>query len=211
MPSRRNKRKNAYALSKLRSRLYKGVAATTLIYVVLSIVRFHGEFSYLPYILAIIWAVSLLCYTSLKEVLRWNDVGETDVYHGELWASVVVAGAAWMIIWNVVRAWIFNLPTIAFPEDYEAVTIETIVLYTLSIISSFLYKYKNAIGQPMRQQVRGKSSRSKHHVAAKNTFPGAEPASVQAMPAKSVQNPDVQIVLTKSPPPDEKNDQKGQS
>ncbi|GEM_PF-3733315 len=208
MSLRRDKRKNAYALSReLRRRLYKGVAFATLAYVALSLVRFHGRFPYLPYELAIIWAVSLLCYASLKEVFRWNDVGDEEVYHGELWAGLVLAGAAWMIAWNIGRSWIFNLPANPFPEDYGAATAETIVLYTLSIISSFLYKYKRTTRQPVRQKTHVKIIRhgQKPLAAVKNGFTGAEPVFTPTTTGKPAQNPNVEVVLTKAPAPDDKN------
>lgn len=162
MTTWRYKRKNAYALSRqLRRRFYKGAAIATLLYVILSLVKFHGQLSYLPYELAIIWAVFLLCYSSLKEVLRWNGVDDAKAFHGETWVALVIIGALWMILWNIGRVWIFHLTQIPFPEDYEAATVETIVLYTLSVTSSFLYKsrYREPEKQKLlRQKTRGGES-----------------------------------------------------
>ena len=156
MPSRQHRRKSPDDLgAKLKRRFYKGAAIATAAYVTLSLIRFHGEYSYLPYALAVIWAVFLLCYTTFKEVIRWSDVGdEEEVYHGEFWAGLVVAGMGWMIGWNIVREWAFHAPSLPLPEDYQAATIETIVLYTLSVISSLLYKHK-AIEQSDRENSHG--------------------------------------------------------
>lgn len=155
MPLKPNRRKHPYTLNKqLRRRFYNGAAIATLVYVLLSLVRFHGQFSYLPYVLAVIWAVFLLCYTTIKEAVRWSDIDDPETYRGELWAGIVIAGAAWMILWNIVRAWIFHLQTIPFPDDYQAAVIETIVLYTLSVISSLIYKYKNKTAKATHRKKR---------------------------------------------------------
>src|SRR3989344_4030795 len=129
MPSRKSNREKAEILSRrLKRRFYKGAAAATLIYVALSLLRFPGEIPYLPYMLAVVWAVFILCYTTFKEVLKWNDLNdkESEAYHGEFWASVILAGAGWMIMWNIVREWVFNVQSHPFPEDYQAVVVETI-------------------------------------------------------------------------------------
>lgn len=191
MPLRRYKRKSAYALSgQWRLRFYKGAAFATLAYVVLSLIKFHGQLSYLDYELAVIWAVSLLCYTSFKEVLRWNDVNDTNAYNGELWAGIVVGGALWMIIWNIVRAWAFNLPRMPLPTDYIAATAETIVLYTISVISSFLYKNKKLTKQTARQKTHVKAVHQEQKPFQK--------AGVQPAAAEPAQNPEVKVVLTKA-------------
>src|SRR5579862_8608645 len=107
---RRNKRKSRSELTqRLKRRFYKGAATATLIYVILSLIKFHGQFQYLPYELTVTWAVFLLCYTTLKEVLRWNDVNDEEIYHGELWAGLLLAGATWMLVWNLVRTWSLHL------------------------------------------------------------------------------------------------------
>ncbi|MEK9179824.1 MAG: hypothetical protein AAB897_00190 [Patescibacteria group bacterium] len=164
MPLRQNKRNNrAHELSKrLRRRFYKGAAVATLAYVTLSLVSFHGELENLPFILAVIWAVFILCYTTFKEVLRWSDAGEEEIYHGEFWASLVIAGAAWMIAWNIGRAWFFHLAPLHFPEDYQAAAVETIALYTLSTISSFLYKYQKLRNLDARERSRARLLRLRH-------------------------------------------------
>ncbi len=197
MPVKRYRRKNASALSTaLRRRFYKGAAVATLAYVVLSLISFHGQFSPLPYELAVIWAVFLLCYTTLKEMLRWNDFDDEEVYHGELWAGLVLTGAIWMIGWNIVRAWILHLPRIPFPSDYEGAAIETIVLYTLSIISSYLHRYRRSSGKFIHQ----KSRRSAHSQPKSTTQEKNEPIT-----ADPVQNPEIQAVLTKASAFDDKN------
>lgn len=197
MPIRRNKRANAYAADgQLRKRLYKGAAIATLGYVGLSLVSFYGQFPHFPYALSVIWAVSLICYTSLKEIFRWNDAEDTGVYHGELWAGIVLAGALWMILWNVGREWIFHMPSIPFPGDYTGATLETIVLYTLSVVSAFLHKSKKHSLQQARKKTRGKKRRVlKSSAIAKNGLVGTE----------SVQNSNPQAVLTKAETLDNKN------
>lgn len=187
----RHKRKTADARSRaLRRRFYQGAAAATVAYVALSLVKFHGEFEYLSYELAVIWAVFLLCYTTFREVVRWNE-SDTQSYRGELWAALVVGAAYWMIIWNIMRAWVFHLPTLPFPAEYGAATIETIVLYTLSAISSFLYKRKAAIKRAVRHYKsypRVVSAKSKRLVAAAESA-HAEPspdAEVKAVLASAV-------------------------
>ncbi|HUZ92447.1 MAG TPA: hypothetical protein VNG29_00415 [Candidatus Paceibacterota bacterium] len=208
MPARRNKRNDAYALSRqLRRRLYNGVAVATLAYVVLSLIRFHGQFPYLSYELAIIWAIFLLCYATIKEVLRWSGEHEEETYHSELWAIIVLAGAAWMIGWNILRTWFLHLPSIPFPEDYEAAVIETMVLYTLSIISSSLYN-------------KGAARRPRHHLARHGKSIGSEIKTVAAEVENGIRNEvkavtaaentlanretagrpdDVRVMLTKAP------------
>ncbi|MDO8504756.1 MAG: hypothetical protein Q7S36_02785 [Candidatus Liptonbacteria bacterium] len=204
MYSRRKKRKTAYAVNKrLRRKLYYGAAIATSVYVVLSLIRFHGEFAYLPYVLALIWAVFLLCYTTIKEVFRWNDAEDKEIYHGELWAGLVLAGAAWMIIWNLARAWIFHQPSIPFPEDYAGATVETIVIYTLSIISSFAHKYKTGSAQFMR--------RRKHRKPVRRALAPSAPDKSGLMNTNQAQNPEVEVVLTKTGAPDGKNSSKSQN
>src|SRR3989344_2142042 len=157
MKKQHYKRKTPNDFSKrLKRRFYKIAAITTLVYVTLSLVKFHGELDYLPQELAIIWAVFLLCYTSFKEMLRWNNIEDTTTYRGGLWAALVMGGAIWMISWNIVRVWAFKLSSLHFPGDYQAATIETIVLYTLSIVSASLYKYHKAKRYPARQKMRGR-------------------------------------------------------
>jgi hypothetical protein len=187
---RRNKRKNADALSKqLRRRFYKGAAIATTAYVVLSLIKFHGQLSDLPSQLAIIWAVFLVCYTTFKEVLRWNDVGDVDIYHGELWAGVVLAGAAWMITWNIVRSWVFNLEKIPFPSDYESAVIETIVIYVLSIGSSFLHKYR---------RVEGRSHQKTHARIAQREMKPFVAATGDLVKADAARDSKVKAVLAKT-------------
>ncbi|OGY99112.1 MAG: hypothetical protein A2945_05345 [Candidatus Liptonbacteria bacterium RIFCSPLOWO2_01_FULL_52_25] len=185
------KHKTPNDLSKrLKRRFYKIAAITTLVYVTLSLIKFHGELSYLPNELAITWAVFLLCYTSFKELLRWNNIEDAATYRGGLWAALVLGGGIWMIAWNIVRAWAFNLPSFPFPAEYQAVTIETIVLYTLSLISASLYKYRKGERYTMRQKARGRAMRQ-----AKKDVVSAAPA----------QNTEIQAVLTKTTALDDKN------
>ncbi len=193
MPSRQNKQNKAYVLSKkLRRRFYRGAAVTTLAYVGLSLVSFHGEFSYFPYALAIIWAVFLFCYTSFKEALRWNNASDDEIYHGELWAALLLAGATWMIVWNIVRVWIFRLPSLHFPDDYQAAVLETIVLYTLSVLSSFLYKNRKLKEQSAKKRA---YTRAVHREASAIAVAAAKKQAEEIKPA---QNQDLNVVLTKT-------------
>ncbi len=194
--SGRHKRETADARSRLwRRRFYDGAAIATVLYVVLSIITFHGHLTYLPYELSLTWAVFLLCYTSFKEVLRWNNLNDTEPYRGEMWAGLVLAGALWMIAWNIGREWIFHLPHLPFPMDYEAATIETIVLYTLSIMSSIIYKRRN-----FRQGV--------HHRARNKVIHGEEkvltlgPSRTTSKPSE---NSEPKAVLTKAEKQSEEN------
>lgn len=193
MPSKRYKRKSAYALSRqLRRRFYIAAAIATTGYVLLSLVKFHAQVSYLSQELAIIWAISLLCYASFREVLRWNDVDDRK-HRGEIWAGLVLVGAIWMVIWNIFRAWILHLPAIPFPGDYVAATGETIVLYTLSTLSSFLYERRESALRRRRKTTRKKL---KLAVVIKNETV-----------TKKAEIPEVGIVLTKSPAAEEKDNQ----
>lgn len=203
MSSRQHRRKNADTPSRqLRRRFYKGAAIATVSYVALSLVRFHGEYSYLPYALAVIWAVFLLCYTSFKEVLRWSDAGdEEEVYHGEFWAGLVVGGMAWMIAWNIIREWAFRAPSLPLPEDYQAATIETIVLYTLSTISSLLYKHGVEKRRSGRQRTRARMVRVVSNSPAETRN--------EPMVVKPTKNQDVEIILVKDSKPDTKNFEQG--
>lgn len=200
MPSRRYKRKSAHDLSKqLRRKFYRVAAIATLVYVALSLVGFHAGL-YVPQILGIMWAVFLLSYTSFKEAIRWNNAGDEEVYRGELWAGLVLTGAVWMIGWNIGRTWFFNLPSVALPDDYEAAVIETIVLYTLSVISSFLYKYRKLKKGAVHQKILGKKARRipsipKPAITAEKKLSGVEPA----------QNPNIEVVLTKAPTPEKED------
>src|SRR6266481_5758815 len=193
MVQRRHKRKNAYARThELKLRFYKGAAIATSIYVVLSLIKFHGQYTYLPYELAVTWAVFLFCYATFKEVLRWNDGSEEETYYGELWMMILLSGAAWILVWNLVRVWVFSLPSIPFPEDYEAATLETIILYTLSVISSFLYKYNKAVGRHPRRRPRARTSR-----ADKNQVPLPVVAMAKAeTSAPQPPNQNMEVVLT---------------
>lgn len=199
MQSKRYKRKTAYALSRqLRRRFYIGAAIATSTYVLLSLVKFHAQVTYLANELAIIWAVSLLCYTSLREILRWNAIDERE-HRGEIWAAVVVAGALWMMAWNMFRTWILHLSAYPFPEDYLGATAETIVLYTISVLSSFLYKYKKRrAGQHAHKRMHGK---------AEVVISKSAPATKSEQAEKPVKVPEVSMVLTKSPPSEEKENQ----
>ena len=198
MPLRHHKRKNTYDLRKrLKRRFYKVAAIATLVYVTLSLIKFHAELHYLPHELGLTWAVFLLCYTSFKELLRWNDVEDTETYRGGLWAALVIGGAIWMIGWNIVRVWAFRLPMLPFPDDYQAATIETIVIYTLSLISSFLYKHKQEQRNGMRQRVRAKT-------AYRERTRGASQKN-DAASARSIPSPQVEVVLTEASTLDNKN------
>lgn len=140
----RQRKLTADARSKqLRRRLYAGAAIATFAYAALSIVNFLLQLTSLPYELAVVWAVVIICYATFREALRWNDIDDSN-YPGEFWAGFVVAGGIFMIAWNIGREWFFRLPYFAFPQDYEAAMIETIVLYTLSGISSFIYTRKRS-------------------------------------------------------------------
>lgn len=200
MPFKRYKRKSADALSRqLRRRFYIGSAIATCTYVALSIIKFYARVSYLAQELAIIWSVFLLCYTSFREVLRWNNVNDAEKHHGEIWVGIVLAGGAWMFLWNIGRSWFFRLPTVPFPEDYVVAIAETLVLYTLSSISSFLYRYKHKKSRAHRQA--GASNiRNKHADAKEKTS-----IAVQAVPAAEIApNSEPETVLTVSPPPEAK-------
>src|SRR6266478_3265080 len=106
--SGRHKKLTADARSKqLRRRLYTGAAITTLAYVALSIVNFLFQLTSIPYELAIIWAVVIICYATFREALRWNNIDDSN-YPGEYWAGLIVVGAAFMIAWNIGRQWIYN-------------------------------------------------------------------------------------------------------
>jgi hypothetical protein len=193
MPFLQRKRKTTYDSNKnLKRRFYKGAAIATLVYVTLSLIKFHGQFPYFPYELTTTWAVFLLCYTSFKEMLRWNDIDDGETYHGGLWTLLVLGGAIWMITWDVIRTLGFHLPSIPFPDDYQAATIEAIVLYTLSIISSLVYKQNKAKRHALRQQkTRVKTVRQKQapSIAAKNDV---------AADMRPAQNSEIQAVLTKA-------------
>jgi hypothetical protein len=196
-PLRQQSRKDADALRiRLKRRFYKGAAIATISYVALSLIKFHGQYSDLPSELAIIWAVFLLCYTTTKEIFRWSDVGDTEIYHGELWMGVLLAGAAWMIAWNIGRIWIYHLPRIPFPSDYESATIETIVLYTLSIASSYLYKYRRHPRYTHPRAHRAAHPEPIPVVAIKKDLASAQPAQ---------DSDNVEVILTNAPASDKEN------
>src|SRR3989344_4785187 len=179
MKKQHYKRKTPNDFSKrLKRRFYRIAAITTLVYVTLSLIKFHGELDYLPHELAITWAVFLLCYTSFKELLRWNDIEDATTYRGGLWAALVMGGAIWMISWNIIRVWALNLPSLHFPGEYQAATIETIVLYTLSIVSASLYKYKKTIRYPVRHKARGKFARQEQKAISSPLAQGQEMQAV---------------------------------
>lgn len=181
----------------LRRRLYKGAAIATLVYVALSIINFLLQFNALPYELAIIWAVVVICYATFREALRWNNLDDTN-YPGEFWAGLVVAGAIFMIAWNIGRGWLFRLPRIVFPQDYEAAVIEMIVLYTLSSISSFIYG---------RRSMRGKFARHRTRVKTAAEGRGIVVPQAQSI-AGPVQNSEVKAVLTSAKTPNDKKEEK---
>ena len=198
MKKQHYKRKTPNDFSKrLKRRFYRIAAITTLVYVTLSLIKFHGELDYLPHELAITWAVFLLCYTSFKELLRWNDIQDATTYRGGLWAALVLGGGIWMVSWNIVRVWAFNLPSIPFPEEYQTATIETIVLYTLSLISASLYKYKKAERHAGYQRARTRTVRQ-----AQKPIPATKTGVVDAGPR---QRPEVTAVFTKASTTDEKD------
>ncbi|MDO8536990.1 MAG: hypothetical protein Q7R94_01970, partial [bacterium] len=93
-----------------------------------------------------------------------------------------------------IREWLFRLPHLPFPEDYTAATIETIVLYTLSIVSSFLYRYKKLSRQTAHKKIHGKVI---HQEAIKSPALMKEGPSVVAA-IESAQSPKVEVVLTKA-------------
>lgn len=196
MVQRRYKQKSEYALSKkLRRRFYKAAAIATVIYVMLSLTKFYGQYDFLSYDLAIIWAVFLICYTSFKEIIRWNHVSDNEYYNGELWAALVIAGLFWMIIWNAGRALIFHLPRLPVPEDYIAAAIETLVLYTLSTTSSYLYKNKGRIGMEVEERIQ----EGERLIEPKRTAPKIKIAVAKQTYARG--NQKTKIILAKSPPP----------
>lgn len=199
----RYKRKTADARSRaLRRRFYQGAAVATVVYVLLSLVKFHGEFEYLSLELAVIWAVFLLCYTTFREVVRWNEA-DTQSYRGELWAALVVGGAYWMIVWNILRAWVFHLPTLPFPAEYGAATIETIVLYTLSSISAFLHKHKLELKNAARRYRAYRAARTAYGVAvtakARRRPVVAKQAVLPAEQSTPEAEAEVKAVLTSAP------------
>jgi amino acid permease len=196
--SGRQRKLTADARSKqLRRRLYRGAAITTFVYVVLSIVNFLFQLTSIPYELAIIWAVVIICYATFREALRWNNIDDTN-YPGEFWAGFVVAGAVFMIAWNIGRQWIFRLPYFIFPQEYEAAVIETIVLYTLSGISSFIHERK-------RTRVK-----SRHRTHPKNILEEKQFAfSPQASPATGPElNSEVKATLVSAKTLDSKKEEK---
>jgi hypothetical protein len=126
--------------------------------------------------------------------LRWNDVDDEDAYRGELWVWIVLLGAVWMIAWNIVHSWMFNTESIPFPEDYESVAIETLVLYTLSTASYFFYRYNKVVHQPEHHRRRGRTIAREQ--APQQTAAVAQNALASSKPA---QNPTPEVILTKAP------------
>lgn len=182
----------------LRRRLYRGAAIATLVYVALSIVNFLLQLTALPYELAVIWTVVIICYATFREVLRWNNLDDTN-YPGEFWAGLVVAGGIFMIAWNIGREWLFRLPHIAFPQDYEAAVIETIALYTLSGISSFVHG---------RRRMPEKFTRHRTHL--KTVHEGREPVVMPQASAAAgpIPNSEVKAILTSAKTIDDKKEEK---
>ncbi|MDO8516247.1 MAG: hypothetical protein Q7S28_03290, partial [bacterium] len=124
---------------------------------------------------------------------RWNDLGDDEIYHGEMWTAVVLAGWVWMMAWNFARTWLFKVESIEFPEDYQFAAMETIVMYTLSAISSFLHKYKAA---PAAKPKHHKAHKAVHHAESPIEVPSG---ILEALPAKGPSKGDV--ILVKSPAP----------
>lgn len=198
-----HKHKTTHDFSKrLKRRFYKIAAIATLVYVTLSLVKFHGELSYLPQELGITWAVFLLCYTSFKEMLRWNNIEDAATYRGGLWAALILGGGIWMISWNIARVWAFSLPSLSFPGEYQAAVIETIVLYTLSLISAALYKYRRDERYGEREKARGRTIR--HDQKA---IPAAKTGVTDTGPARQ---PEIQAVLTQATTLDDKDPPTGE-